>query len=65
MEKNEQAKIAENLSLKDIIDRARTDVDKHKKNILLLEDKLDQKEQLIIQMKHDAEDSQRRLKTLQ
>lgn len=56
LEKSEQAKISENFTLKEIIDRSRSDLDKSKKQILLLEDKLDQKENLIIQLKHDAEE---------
>lgn len=64
LEKSEQAKITEILSLKDIIDRVRAENEKQRKQTLLLEDKLDQKEQQIIQFKHDAEETQRRLKML-
>ncbi len=41
LERNEQAKITEITSLKDIIDRVRGENDKQKKQTLLLEDKLD------------------------
>jgi hypothetical protein len=44
MEKADQQRITENLTLKEIIDRTRSELDKSKKNVALLEDKLDQKE---------------------
>ena len=41
VEKSEQQKLQENYSLKEIIDKNRSDINNSKKQIALLEDKLD------------------------
>jgi hypothetical protein len=47
-----------------VIDKNRSDLEKAKKQITLLEDKLDQKEHQLIQMRYDVEEKNRRLTTL-